>query len=275
MFSGIKTYNGAIGVNQDSLPARNLVEILSDKNFLTGFVTSASVTDATPAAFYAHIPDRSMQYDIANSLLQSEIDFFAGGGMQYFIRTDGIDEFKNNKIIVTNSELHKIKTPEAGMRYGFLLAMDGLPSMLDARGNFLPDATSIALDFLSGKESGFILMVEGAQIDWAGHSNNAGYLIAEMTDFEKTVRVAYDFAKKDGHTLVIVTADHETGGFTLGASGDRQYGNDYATIDPNFSTVSHSAALVPLLAYGPGSENFCGIFQNTEIFNKIRTAMGR
>jgi alkaline phosphatase len=112
-------------------------------------------------------------------------------------------------------------------------------------------------------------MVEGAQIDGADHANNTDYLVAEMLDFEETVRVAFEFAKRDGNTLVIVTADHETGGFALGASGERRYGDDYATITPSFATTTHTASLVPLLAYGPGAEKFRGILHNTEIFFRI------
>ena len=273
MFTGRKTYNGAIGVDKDTVVKKNLVEILSRKDYLSGLVTTSSVTDATPAGFYAHVADRSMHYEIADQLLASEIDFFAGGGLQYFISTDGIDHFKANGIQMENSELKKIRKPENEKRYGYLMAMDGLPTMLDGRGDFLPEATAIALDYLSGSENGFILMVEAAQVDWAGHSNNAEYLIEEMMDFEATVRLAFDFAKKNRNTLVIVTADHETGGFTLGAAGEQRYGSDYATIKPTFSTVSHSATLVPLLAYGPGAEKFRGIMHNTEIFFRIIDSM--
>jgi len=274
MFTGSKTYNNAIGVDNDTIYRKNLVEILSDdRDYMTGLVTTSSVTDATPAGFYAHVSERTMHYDIAKELLSSEIDFFAGGGLQYFISTDGTDYFKKNNIEMYNSELSRIKKPEAGKRYGFLMAMDGLPAMLDGRGDYLPKASGIALDYLSKSEQGFILMIEGAQIDWAGHSNNTDYLLTEMLDFEEAVQVAYNFAKKDKNTLLIVTADHETGGFTLGASGESLYGEDYATIVPSFATRSHSATLVPLLAYGPGSDSFRGILANTDIFSRILDAI--
>lgn len=274
MFTGRKTYNNAIGVDQDTIYHKNLVEILSELNYKTGVVTTSSVTDATPAGFYAHVSDRTMHYDIAAALLRSEIDFFAGGGLKYFISTDGRDYFAENNIQMENSRLKKIRKPEEGKRYGFLMAMDGLPAMLDGREDFLPEATEIALDFLSRSDSGFILLVEGAQIDWAAHSNNTDYLVTEMLDFEKTVRAAYDFARKDKNTLLIVTSDHETGGFALGASGESLYGDDYATIKPTFSTKSHTASLVPLMAYGPGSDQFRGFMRNTEIYFKIMDLVG-
>jgi len=270
MFTGRKTYNNAIGVDTDTLIRYNLTEILSKQGYMSGVISTASITGATPAGFYAHASDRRMHYDIADWLLDSDIDFFAGGGLQYFLSSEGDDRFTSRHIDLELDKLKKIRRPEPGERYGFLLAMDGMPTMEEGRGNFLPDATKIGLDFLSGQaDKGFILMVEGAQIDWACHANDADYLVAEMLDFEETVRAAFDFAKKDGNTLVIVTADHETGGFTLSAAGEERYTEDYATIEPKFSTITHSATLVPLLAYGPGAEKFRGIMRNTEIFFRI------
>lgn len=149
-------------------------------------------------------------------------------------------------------------------KYGFLLATGGMPSMLENRGNYLPDYTRIALDYFAKSDESFFLMVEGSQIDWAGHENNAEYLIAELLDFDKAVGVAMDFAEKSKNTLVIVLADHETGGFALAAKG-----NNYDSINPVFSTSGHSTTLVPVLAYGPGANNFNGIYQNNEVFNKM------
>ncbi len=136
--------------------------------------------------------------------------------------------------------------------------------MLESRGDFLPNYTKIALDYFSKKKAPFFLMVEGSQIDWAGHENNSEYLIAELLDFDKTVGIAMDFAEKNKNTLVIVLADHETGGFTLAANGD-----DYNSIKPVFSTGGHSTTLIPVLAFGPGANNFKGIYQNNEVFNRL------
>jgi len=269
MFMGRKTYNSAIGVDKDTVQQKNLVEVLSELNYQTGVISSSSITDATPAGFYAHEKSRINHKEIAKDLVYSEIDFFAGGGRQYFIQTSGEDLFKENNMVVEFSRLKKIRNPEEGLRYGFLLAQDGMPPILDGRGNYLPKATKIALDYFTKSEKGFLLMVEGSQIDWAAHSNNPNYLITEMIDFEETVRVAFDFAENDGNTLVIVTSDHETGGFTLSASGEEKTYTDYNIIKPVFATNTHSAALVPLLAYGPGAESFTGIFHNISIYYKI------
>ena len=267
--TGHKTYNLAVGVDLDTVPRENIVELLSKQGYMTGVIATSHITDATPAGFYAHQPDRYMQREIAEDLLTSEVDFFAGGGLKVFIDTSGRDVFKENNIQVEFGRLKKIKKPEPGKRYGFLLAPDQMPPMLNGRKDFLEKATSIAVDFLSTGKAGFFLMVEGSQIDWAGHGNNVRYMISEVNDFEKTVGRVLDYADKDGETLVIVTADHETGGYTLGAAGQNGYGADYSIITPTFASTNHSAALVPVLAYGPGAENFIGIYENTEIFHKL------
>lgn len=263
---GEKTNNGALGVNSDTIVIPNIVELLSAKKYNTAVVATSSVTHATPAGFYAHVKKRSMQNKIAEQLVDSEIDFFAGGGTNYFSnREDSLDlmqKLANNGFII-NSDMNS-NVFDVNNKYGFILAEDGMPSMLENRGDFLPQHTQLALNYLSQKNESFFLMVEGSQIDWAGHENNADYLIAEVLDFDKTVGIAMDFANKNKNTLVIVLADHETGGFTL-APKDKNYN----IIEPKFSTGGHSSTLIPVLAYGPGAENFKGIYQNNEIFHKI------
>lgn len=269
MSTGYKTYNMAVGMDKDTIPRKNIVEILSEIGYMTGVIATSSITDATPAGFYAHQPDRYMQHEIAEDLAQSEIDFFAGGGIKYFLDTAGRDLFTENNIEVEFSQLKKIKNPEAGDRYGFLLGADRMPAMIEGRKDFLKKASDIGIEFLATGESGFFLMIEGSQIDWAGHGNNVDYMITEMIDFEEAVRNVMNFAEKDGETLVIVTADHETGGFTLGAAGENGYDADYSIISPTFASTNHSAALVPVFAYGPGAEAFMGVYENTEIFHKL------
>jgi alkaline phosphatase len=160
-------------------------------------------------------------------------------------------------------------------RYVFLLDGDGLKAKHEGRGDDLLNASNIALKYLSNKDANFFCMIEGSQIDWGGHNNDANYVAQEVLDFDKVIGAALDFAAKDGNTLVIVTADHETGGYTL--SGDVRKGpanktyNDYNKISPTFSTGGHSASLVPVFAFGPGSENFRGIYENTEIHYKMIT----
>ena len=269
MATGYKTYNNAVGVDLDTMVRENVVEILSKKGYMTGVIATSYVTDATPAGFYAHQPERYMQKEIAMDLLKSDIDFFAGGGSKYFQDSTGIFPFEEHGIEINFKKLKKIKKPEPGSRYGFLLGVDYMPTMRNGRGDFLPKSTSIAVDFLSTGEAGYFLMVEGSQIDWAGHGNQVEAMKAEVNDFERTINEVMDYAEKDGETLVIVTADHETGGFTLGAQGQNDGYGDYSIIEPTFATTNHSAALVPVFAFGPGAENFMGVYENTEIFHKL------
>ena len=274
MATGYKTYNYAIGVDADTIPRENIVEILSEKGFLTGLIASSSITDATPAGFYAHRENRYMQREIAMDLLGSEIDFFAGAGIKHFIDTTGIDHFAENGIEINFTRLKKIKNPEPGSRYGFLLGNERMKTMLEGRKTFLKDATAIGTEFLSSGGEGYFLMVEGSQIDWAGHGNQVEFMIAEMNDFNQLVNWVLDMAEKDGETLVIVTADHETGGFTLGAAGKNGYDADYSVITPTFASTNHSAAMVPVFSFGPGAEKFTGVYENTEIFHKLVSIMG-
>ena len=281
MSTGTKTYNGAIGLDTARNVLKNITEVLSGEGWSTGVISTSSVTHATPASFYAHAKNRSMEELIAAQLLISQIDFFAGGGIQYFTsRSDKINLLPvaaQNGFIVDTTGLAEAGSLEPDKKYGFLLAGGGMPTMLEGRGDFLPSATALATDQLSQNKTGFFLMVEGSQIDWAGHANDTEYLIAEMLDFEKAIEVALDFAEEDGNTLVVVTGDHETGGFTLSAGHDPETGiDDYTEIGPTFATGGHSATLIPVFAYGPGSEEFKGIYQNSDLYKKmVKLATGK
>jgi alkaline phosphatase len=275
--SGVKTYNGAIGVADDSTSVRNLVEIASQNNLKTGVIATSSITHATPACFYAHQVHRNMAEEIATQLPTAELDFFAGGGLQFFNqRSDGknyIEKLIQNNFTIDTLALGTYESIENNKKQGYLLAKDGMKKITEGRGDFLPEATELALQFLSKEKTGFFAMVEGSQVDWGGHDNDANYLISELIDFDETIGKVLDFAESDGETLVVVTSDHETGGFTLASKKiKRNEGmsyNDYNELEPSFATNGHSAALIPVFAYGPGSEIFSGVYENTEIFHKI------
>ncbi|MEZ5070074.1 MAG: alkaline phosphatase [Bacteroidales bacterium] len=276
MSSGYKTYNGAIGMDTTQTPRPHITDVVSALGWSTGVVATASITHATPASFYGNVVMRNMEEDIAAQLPGSEIDFFAGGGIGYFnARADGQDLFPvlaGKGFTVDTTALAAPGTLDPEKKYGFLLAGGGMPPMPAGRGDFLPRATALAIEHLSGNADGFFLMVEGSQIDWAGHANDNEYMITEMNDFNATVKVALDFAEKDGHTLVVVCADHETGGFSLSAAHDENGMDNYAEIEPTYATGGHSATLIPVFAYGPGSAKFRGIYENTEIFHKMAAA---
>jgi alkaline phosphatase len=148
-------------------------------------------------------------------------------------------------------------------RIAGLLAEDGLPYIDEGRDPaFLADATAKALEVLSANRKGFVLMVEGSEIDWAAHDNNMKRTIEEVLDLDRAVRVAYDFARKMGNTLIVVTADHETGGLSLtGGSIEEK------KVTGTFGTKGHSAVMVPVFAYGPGASAFSGVQDNTELFH--------
>jgi alkaline phosphatase len=276
--AGKKTYNGAIGVDMDTNAVETLVEYVSKKDYNTAVISTSSITHATPASFYAHVNSRNKAHKIAAQMAKSPIDFFAGGGREYFIdeeenpgllkKLEKKDFVLNMESLIAADELKKKK------KYGFLLAKDGMPKMTEGRGKFLLDASSLALEYLNKRKDPFFMMIEGSQIDWGGHANDAEYVISETLDFDQTIGAVLDFAEKDGNTLVIVTADHETGGFTLAAEEKKVpfqgTQRDYNSIAPSFSTGGHSSAMVPVLAFGPGAENFQGIYQNTEIHAKIK-----
>ena len=234
----------------------------------TGIIVTSTVTHATPACFYAHVPNRNWHEEIANFLPTSGVDFFAGAGLKYFIdRSDGknlLESFQAQGFVIDTTSLKE--HPEAD-KLGFLLAPKSMPTMLEGRGDFLSNACTMALNRLD-KDNGFFLMVEGSQVDWGGHDNDVNYLITELIDLDNTLGTLLDFAEKDGETLIVVTGDHETGGFTLASNGD-----NYNEIKPSFSTDGHSATMIPVFAYGPGAEKFGGIYENTQIFHKIMSLL--
>lgn len=267
--AGIKTYNGAIGVDTDTIPVPTILEVLEARNYDTGVIATSTITHATPASFYAHVDSRRKEELIAQHLLDSKVDFFAGGGRAFFnAREDGkdyLDLLRKKGFQIETDNLDPTALMDGAKKYGYLLADEGMPKMIEGRGNFLPNATKLGIKRLSKNEKGFFLMVEGSQVDWAGHSNEAEYLTAEIIDFDNALGVVLDYAEKDGNTLVIVTADHETGGFTLAANE-----GNYNTIKPTFSTGGHSGTMVPVFTFGPGAENFVGTYENTDIYQKLK-----
>lgn len=269
--TGVKTLNGYIGMDPDNNPVRTILEIAHDRGLATGLIATSSITHATPASFIAHQPSRDMHEEIAADFLDIDIDLFIGGGMQYF--TERSDERDLTSELADNGyqvlvDIEEMKEVTSGKLAGFV-ADGAAPPYSEGRGDMLPDATNIALDLLSQNENGFYLMVEGSQIDWGGHDNNMEYILGEMLDFDRAVKAALDFAREDGNTLVIVTADHETGGTALN-------GVNLSTgeIEGGFTTGGHTGAMVPIFAFGPGAESFTGVYHNTEIFHKQMEAFG-
>jgi alkaline phosphatase len=254
---GVKTNNRAIGVNAENQPVENLTEILTAKGYNTGVITTDHITGATPGAFYAHQQDRDMVKSIGEDLLTSKLSLFVGGGRAEFTSDFFASHFS---ILEDLNQLAKEKSP----RVGLFISEKGVPSVLKGRGNQLSQATKNGLTFLKEKNKPFFLMIEGAQIDSYGHRNETAGIVSEGIDFDRAVTEAIKFADNNANTLVIITADHETSGFSI------PQGNVKSNmIEGDFTTDDHTATMVPIFAYGPHSDVFSGIYENTEVFHKI------
>lgn len=271
--TGYKTYNGAISVSHDKSPLKTIVEYAEEKGKATGLAVSCSVTHATPAAFVAHVDDRSKNNIIAEHISKSGVDVLFGGGYGYFIpqSTDGSKREDEKDLIAELSKRTKVvRSAEEFLELGDVDSAAGLftaghPPKESDRSPSLHVLTKKAIKILSKNKSGFFLMVEGSQIDWAGHQNNKEDIIAEMLDFDNAVGVGLDFADKNPHTLVVVTADHETGGFAI---HDGSIKNKEVSAS-GFTTKKHTATMVPVFAHGPGSSAFAGIGDNTTVGKTI------
>ncbi|MCH1624185.1 alkaline phosphatase [Fredinandcohnia sp. SECRCQ15] len=227
MAAGIKTYNNAIAIDNDGSEVKTVLEAAKEKGKATGLVATSEITHATPAAYGAHDISRKNMNAIADDYYddlikgQHKIDVLLGGGTDLFIRQNRnlVKEFQKDgfKYVTNRNELLKLKS---GKALG-LFAPAGMPKMVDRDKDVpsLEEMTKSAINLLKQDKDGFFLMVEGSQIDWAGHDNDIVGAMSEMEDFEKTFQAVIDFAKKDKNTLVVVTADHSTGGFTIGANG--------------------------------------------------------
>ncbi len=269
--TGNKTKNGSIGVDSLGNPVKSILEIAEANDLATGIVSTSSITDATPASFVAHEPSRNSFEAIALDLLKTDIDVFIGGGYNNFAkRTDKLNLLDSLKLrgYEVDTTMDMVMKSASGKIAG-LTAPFNNPFRLNGRGDMLPEATAKAIEILTKNKKGFFLMVEGSEIDKIAHQNVADTLIDETLDFDKAVGVALDFAKKDGHTLVIITADHETGGVII-VEGDRETHK----VKLNFATHDHTAVMVPVYAFGPDAEKFSGIYNNTDIFQKMRSAFG-
>jgi alkaline phosphatase len=264
--SGVKTYNGAIGVNADTIAVKTILESAEEKGLSTGLVSTSAITHATPASFIAHEPSRNMYEEIAADFLKTDIDVFIGGGIDHFSkRKDGrnLMEELAQKNYRVETEMDKITSVKSGKLAGLTAGIHN--GRVAERGDMLPAATETAINILKNNKKGFFLMVEGSQIDWGGHANNTVYIVEDMLDFDRTIGKVLEFAAKDGQTLVVITADHETGGLSL-TGGNMNTGK----VVGSYSVKDHTAIMVPVFAYGPGAENFTGIMENTEVHDRMK-----
>ena len=257
MATGSKTHNRAIGMDADDKPLKNITEILGARGFSTGLITTDAIDGATPASFYAHRKERDDAKGILSDLAGSEIDFFIAGGKAK------ADLVPDSYQVMELPEFNTLKKKTA------IYAGEGkVPSIADGRGALLPNSVKQSLEILENSEKPFFMMVEAAQIDSNGHSNNTSGIVQEMLDFDQTIAEVLKFADKSKNTLVVITADHETSGFGI-IGGDLKTGE----LHGEFLTTNHTGIMVPVFAYGPQAQNFRGAYENTEIFKRILKAL--
>lgn len=272
---GVKTDNGMIGQLPDGRACRTLLELAEARGLSTGLVSTSGVTHATPASFGAHVVSRNMQAEIAAQYLETGSEVILGGGQEYFIpqsdegskRNDGrniISEFESigYDYISTAEELNSVSSD----RLLGLFSISGMPS--EDRSPTLAEMSKKAIDILSKDEDGFFLMIEASQIDWGGHANDAQYVLREVQDYDAAVKEVLNFAVNDGETLVVLTADHETGGMTMqGSDSDEE-------LTIAWTTGSHTGIPIPMMAYGPHAIEFTGWWENTEVGLKLAKLLG-
>jgi alkaline phosphatase len=271
MACGVKTNKRSIGIDPEGNPIENIREFAKARGKATGLVVTSAVTHATPASFVAHQSHRKMYEEIALDFLSSDIDLFIGGGKKHFddrkddqILTEQLSA-KGYQLCFSTDELKKVKDGKVAG----LLANEHMPKKKE-RQDFLPLATQKAIEILQKDKDGFFLMIEGSQIDWGSHQNNLPYIVTEMLDFDQTVGAVLEFAARDKNTLVIVTADHETGGVII-KNGNCQKQN----VKVGFGSKGHTGVMVPVFAFGPSSGQFTGIMDNTDIAKKIFNLLGK
>lgn len=243
--SGYKANNGQVGQRPGGEPVESLAEYFRRQGKATGLVVTKAVTDATPAAFYAHTESRKNTAAIAEALSQAPFDVVLGGGAAD----------------LSESQLECMRARGAEVE---LAAPGSLPYAAE-RGDWLPRATARALAKLEQGGEGFFLMVEGSQIDMAAHANQLEGMVRETLDFDKAVGVVLEWMGRHPGTLLVITADHQTGGLSL-LAGDRESGS----VTGVFTTKGHSGVAVPLYAAGCGASAFDGVLDNTAVPAIIR-----
>lgn len=274
MACGQKTYNSGIGMAADTTACKNLFEYAREAGKRTGLVVTSSLVHATPGAFTGHQAFRGFREAIAADFLEADLDYVVGGGLVYFT-----NRFTDDRNLREELEMDGYAVYDYGqMSFKSFAKRDDDKAIyftshlepgtrVEGR-DYLPKATAHGMRKLKSiGPDGFLLIVEASQIDYAGHDNDRNYLISELRDFGEVLDEVYAFAEEDGNTLVIVTADHSTGGLYIKSGKPGKNRVQFA-----FETTRHTADLVPVFAYGPGASLFNGMYDNTRIFYKIKEA---
>ena len=269
--TGHKTNNTVLGQLPDGTAVESLMEVASAKGKATGIVVTTYLQHATPSAFYAHVDSRHEYATISEQLLASDIDIAIGGGMalfeeRYGNRDNALKAIAESGFTLTES----LDTEITGERVLALLA----PYEIDNRTGYLAKATAEAIDHLDDCDNGFVLMVEGSLIDGMGHGNNAEGQRAEMRDFMEAIEVATAYAAEHPETLVVVTADHGTGGLTI-ISSNADFNLSEQGVEYHWATGGHSGEMVPIYLYGAGAELVNGIMENADLGQRLKDIIAR
>ena len=271
--TGYKTRYHAVGVDEDGNKLKSLVDYAKEAGKAAGVAVTCRLWDATPCDFLSHNIDRDNEQELIAEMANSPVDYVFGGGAKFFTnRKDGRNIFKElekkgYKVFTSRKDLETI-SKEKGNSKVYCVPFEVDTPLPDERGDLLARASIAGMNLLNQNKNGFFMMVEGSQLDDYGHFNQLDMLMKETLDFDQTFGSIIKWAAEDGETLVVVTADHETGGMTV-LGGDYKEGR----VEVNFSTKNHSGTMVPVYAFGPGSENFSGFMDNTDICWKIKALM--
>ena len=291
--TGRKTNNGALGLDEDNKILENFTEIIDRYGYVSSLISTSEITHATPAAYASHVDLRWKTDEISLQMMESNVMTILGGGRHFFLpedlggkRTDGLnllEQMESSRMVMTEKkELDSFDHSDLGKVVG-LFADEALRDKEKPENHVFEPSSSEMLNFAINRSEkfnengckGFFIMLEGSQVDWAGHANDLNYLKREMQDFDEAVELALDYATQNQDTLVIATADHETGGLLIESSSP----TDYTAPEVKFSFNtgigygSHTGVPVPVYAYGPGSENFTGTLDNTDIFYAMLEAV--
>ncbi len=267
--TGYKTNNDVLGLDPEGRPLKNLMEYAREAGKATGVAVTVVLPHATPAAFAAHHHARYHYDIIIDQMIDSGLDVMIGGGWDNFYPksfTGSRRKDNRNVMLELRQKMPVVTTYESLMgvkrirQVTAILAPGHLP-YASKRNYTLGDLTDKAIELLNANNEGFVLMVEGSQIDLAAHANDIERVLSETLDFDIAIKSALDFAEADGNTLVVVTADHETGGLTF------PYGSikDGKIVAAKFSSDNHTAAMVPVFAFGPGAEKFGGMYDISDL----------
>ena len=275
MATGHKTNNSMLGMLPDGEKPSSIAELAKDKGLSTGIVVTSYVLDATPGAFYAHVKNRQDRKDIAEDLIRFRPDVIVGGGRKYFTSKKYTPENLLDKAV--SQGFTYVETPEefySAWTTPVLGLLDNGKQIDEAEINsdLLSDLAGHTYEILGKNKNGFFAMIEGSHIDHAAHANNSEMVLWWMEEFDKLVNAAFDYADSHKGTLVVVTADHETGGLTL-VPGSKDFTKGESGLEMKYSATSHTGSPVLLYAYGASSWRFGGVIDNTDIFKRIKSVL--